>query len=133
MAGKESQVGVTVSENLILPILEAKVQAAIIEALGDERSLIERVVTAALTKKIKPDQYSHKEVPWIEHVCQNVIQAAARDAIEQWAGSQKEAITQEFLRQLKTRKTSSSVVGAMIEGLNAAASHKWKFSVELPH
>lgn len=128
----KSQVDIKVSQDLIAPIIEAKVQAAIIEALGDERDLIERVVTAALTKKVETDRYSSKTIPWIEKVCNEVVRAAAEQAIKTWAGSQQDRIAEEFVRQLSQQRTSKSVVRAMIDGLADASKSRWKFSVELP-
>lgn len=127
-----SQVGITVSDDLVAPIIEAKVQAAIIEALGDERSLVERVVAEALTRKIEPERYSSKKVPWIEHVCQKVIREAAEQAIQEWAASHKEVIAAEFLKQLQSKKVASGVVKTMIDGMASVAGCKWKFSIDMP-
>lgn len=126
------QFEVKVGDDLITPIIEAKVQAAIVESLGQERGLIERVVAEALTRKVEAEKYSSKRVPWIELVCHKVIREAAEQAIQTWAASHKEAIAEEFVRQLSTKKVSSQVVKAMIAGMAGVAGSKWHFQVELP-
>ena len=132
MPSNTDQVEIRIGQDLIAPIIEAKIQAAIIEALGDERGLIERVVAEAVTRKVPEAEYSSRKVPWIEHVCQTVIRGAAETAIRQWAESQQQRIADEFLRQLQQKTTSRSVVKAMIEGMVDASKSQWKFSVQLP-
>jgi hypothetical protein len=127
-----SGVGISISDDLIMPILEAKVQAAIVEQLGGQGALIEKVVAEALNQKVEAERYSSKKIPWIQQVCQNVIREAAEKAIREWADGQKEQIAKEFLKQLKTQKTASQVVNSMITGMADVASCKWKFSVNLP-
>lgn len=126
------KIDIAAGDDLIMPIIQQKVQVAIVEALGNERGIIERVVAEAITRKVEKSKYSSVHVPWIDKVCSDVIREAASEAIKEWANSHKQSIADEFLRQLKTKKTSSSVVRAMIDGLVGAVDSKWKFSVELP-
>lgn len=126
-------VDIKIGDELIRPVIEAKIQAAIIEALSDEKGLIERVVTSALTEKVKTsDSYSSERIPWIEKLCREIVQDSAKEAIRQWAESKKEAITAEFLRQLSTQRTSKAVVSSMIDGLVRASENHWRFKVDFP-
>ena len=125
-------VEIKVSKELIEPVIAAKVQTAIVEALGDKRGVIERMVAEALQAKVKNSQYGYDTVPWIDRVCKDLIQESAKVAIRKWADEQQEKIVAEFVRQLSTKGTARSVVKAMTTGLAEAVACKWRFSVDFP-
>ena len=127
----DSKVDIKIGEDLIGPIIKAKIETAIVEAMSDERGVIERVVAEAISKKVEKRKYSSQQITWIEKLCHETIRGAAHDAITEWAETKKEAITKEFLRQLSTKKTSAAVVKAMISGLTACSESEWKFSVDI--
>ena len=122
---------VNIPNDVLEPIISAKIHTAIIEALGDEKGVIERIVSDLLTRQIKPDQYSSKSVPWIEHTCLKVLRAAAEQAIQEWAASKQDELAAEFVRQLQQKTNAKRVVRAMIDGMAEVAGSRWNFSVEI--
>jgi len=129
-----SEVDIKVSEDLIRGIIETKVQTAITEALSEESSVVENVVTAALTQKVSStgsvSRYAtDNKFSYLDVLCKKLIREAAEAAIARWVVSRKEVLEKEFLRQLQTKKTSSLMVRACVEGLTGAVKEKWRFSV----
>jgi len=131
------QVDVKISEDLVRGIIETKVQAAITEALSPQKGIVERVVGAALSMKVddtgKRSSYaSDNKLTYLEVLCRKVVQAAAESAIEKWAAERQAVLEAEFLRQLQTKKTSSQLVRACVDGLADAVHSRWRFSVCFP-
>lgn len=131
------QVDIKVSPDLVRAIIETKVQAAITEALTSERGVVERVVAAALQTKVDNDgkrsaYSSENKFTYLDYLCRKILRSAAEAAVERWAAERKEVLEAEFLRQLQTKKTSSQLVRACVDGLTTAVKHKWTFMVEFP-
>jgi len=130
-------VDIKISEDLIKGIIETKVQTAIAEALSSERTVVEQVVSAALTCRVDQNcnrsKYdSDNKYTYIEALCKKLIRDAATQAVQQWAESKQAELEKEFLRQLQTKKTSSKVVAACVDGLSEATKNHWRFSVQFP-
>ena len=126
----KDNVEIKVGNDLIGPIVEAKIQAAIVEALSTETGLVERVVAAKLTSKVRhPNHY--EDVTFLDLVCEKVIGEAVEQAIREWASSHKEKLVAELTRQLSTKKHGSRVVSAMLDGFVEATQSNWRLKVEL--
>lgn len=131
------QIDIKVSEGLVRGILEAKVQAAIVGVLTKDSSIVEQVVSAALMTKVNGEctrsRYeSDNRFTFLDALCRKTIRQAAEAAIQTWAKERQDVLEKEFLRQLQTRKTSSKLVRACIDGLAEATKNSWTFSVRFP-
>lgn len=127
-----SEIDIKVSKELVGPIIEAKIQAAIVGELSNAGDLVGKVVAQALSQKVKASDHSYNKITFIEKVCKDTIRAAAEQAVKEWASEHQAQITAEFLRQLKQPTTARKVVRAMVGGMAEVAGSKWKFSVKLP-
>ncbi|QDU61272.1 hypothetical protein Pan216_21260 [Planctomycetes bacterium Pan216] len=123
---------VKIGDDVVKPIVEAKIQAAIIEVLGNEKGLIERVVGSIINRKVKEREYSSNTIPWIEHVCRDVIRDATEQAIQEWAKSNQGVLVEEFKRQFGQKKTHTAMVKAMLDGMIEASASRFRFKVEFP-
>jgi len=131
--GKDA-VDIKISDDLVMGIIEKKVQTAIIEALDSETGVVERVITAALGMKVdsegKVNSYSSSnKYTLLDVTCKKLIQGAAEAAIKDWVDKRHDVIKAEFMKQLQTKKTSSLLVRACVDGLAAATTSRWRFSV----
>jgi len=130
------QVEIKVSPALIQPLIEAKVQAAIIQALGEEAHVVEQVVGAALTQKCtesgKRSEYSSdNKFTFLEAMCRSTIRQAAKDALCTFLATKQDLIRDELVRQLETKKMRSKLVGSIVDGLAKATENKYRFTLEL--
>lgn len=135
--GSSDQVDIEISEDLVRSIIEAKVHTAIVESLASEKGVVERVVSAALCRKVsedgsKPDRYEKSPLTYMEYLCRRVISQAAEAAIARWAEERQDVLEAEFLKQLQAKKTASAMVRACVDGLQQAAKCGWRFQVVFP-
>lgn len=117
-------VSINMPQDLVKPIIEAKVATAISEALGGSDAIVERMVALALSKKVdsngKVSEYSsYNTYNFIEAVCANTIQQAAKKAIEAFVASQATKIEAEISKQLATRNKdlAKAFVASLIDGV----------------
>ena len=127
------EVNVQISKELIKPVIEAKIQAAIISELRNIDDLIPKFVEAALVRykvneKGEQDKYSsYNKYSFIEAMCQRTIQQAAKDAFAEFIQERQPQIKAEFMKILQTQKHQKAVVKAMVDGLVGCVEKSWRF------
>ena len=127
------EVNVQISRELIKPIIEAKIQAAIISELRNIDDLIPKFVEAALVRyKVNEEGEQSKysgdnKYSFIEAMCQRTIQQAAREAFAEYIKERQPQIKAEFTKVLKTQKHQKAVVRAMVDGLETCVEKDWRF------
>lgn len=127
-----SGVSLTVGEDLVTPVIEAKIQAAIVEALGGQGAVIERLVAETLERKVPKGDYGYKQWTLLEKICHETLTKAVEAAVQEWAKSHVEKIKAECLKQITSKKGMSSLVEQMLSGLANVASSHWRLTVSLP-
>jgi len=98
------QVEFKISESLIKPILEAKINAAIIEAMGGHERMIADMLTAYMGQKVdndgKESGYSSNK-PRLNWLVQKMIEEALKKAMTEFLQTKKEILYQEFEKFFK--------------------------------
>lgn len=130
MAGVSIEVG----KDLIAPIVEAKIQAAIVEALNGESSIVGSVVAKVLTARVRKGEYSNETWTMLESICHETIVKAARGALERWAAEHQKQIEAELLKQIKSKGTVEGMAKQFLHAMVATAGNQWRmsFNVTLP-
>jgi len=123
-----------VSEGLVKPIVEAKIQAAIAVALGGEKQIFDSIVEKILTQKVnsegKVDSYSHhNKYSFVEILCHKTIQAAADRAIRDWIEKNQKKLQVAIEKQLN--KQSGKMTRAFIDGILDSIKSSWTFSCKV--
>jgi hypothetical protein len=127
-------VDVKVSDGLIRPIIDAKITEAIAGALRGYENLVANAVARVLSQKVDSkgmpsNQGYSSDVPFLEWLCNDAIQRAAKVAVQKWVEANTETLQDEFLRQLKTKK--GPLVKAFIGGLAGSLQSEYRFSVNV--
>jgi len=121
-----------ISEGLIKPIIEAKINAAIVEAMGGHDKLVADMMTAYMNQKVdsegKEDRYSNGK-PRFEWLMNKMLTEAMKSALESYLSTKKEMLQKEFEKFFNSKKGASQVVSAMQDGLCAALTSKWNIHV----
>ena len=123
-----------VDENLVKPIIEAEIQAAIVRQLESGKNLIPKLVQAALNQKVDSNGkvssrgYSD-EVPYIEWLCTESIQKAAKTGMEKFIADSAPIIQAEVEKQIRAQ--SKDIAKAFVEGLAAAVKVDWRFTLKI--
>ena len=123
---------VAIPNDVIQPIVQARIQASIVEALKRSDTLIDTVVAAALTQKVnsdgKVDSYSSSnKYTILEVMATQYIREAARDALKQHLDEAREQIKKRVSDELKKKHTI--IAAALVDGLAKSISTTYGFSL----
>lgn len=135
---KEKQVvdtvDIKVSGDLVKPIVEAKIQAAIVAAMGDDPAVfVEAMVAKALGVKVnekgREPSYSHeKTVSYLEWMCGDIIRKAAVEAMRKWAEENTDTIEAAILKEFHSKSGTARLAKAISEGMTESIQSTWNFS-----
>jgi hypothetical protein len=128
----EPNIALTLSPELIKPIVEAKISVAIAEALKDQGTLIEKCVAYAMNMKVSSSgrvssssyENNHR---FLDIIVNNALQDAARKALATWLEENMDAFQAAFIKSLKADK--NAVVKAMMTGFKDSLSSNYSFNV----
>lgn len=131
-----SEVQLTISKEIVTPIVEAKIKEAILAAMGGKESLIEGVVNAIISKKVdkngKVSSYSHdNKYTWLDIVVTEQIHKATEEAIKEVIANQSENIKEAIIKQLQSKKGASLAAQALIDSLNGTFSKSWLSTIKV--
>jgi len=131
-----SEVNVSIGKDLIKPIIEAKVQAAIVQAVSSEQDLITRFIAQALETKVGKDgkiNYHDRDNKYtmLEYMCIDTLRDCAKQAIRSWIEDNKKEIQKALTAQLKTTKTTSTFAKAILNGLTNSLHSDWRMDVKV--
>lgn len=124
-------VNINVSQDLILPIIQAKIEAGIIEALhqsGNGQGLIEQVVHQVLHRKVQYDgsvssYSSDNRHDYLAILCQKGITEAANGAIKAVLESRRAEVQAAIEAELKKHATQTKMAKALIDGVCDIFTH----------
>lgn len=128
-------VNLTVSPELVQPIIKEQIHSAIAQQLGNYPQLIEAVAAAALNAKVdsegKLSSYStYNSTPFIEWASRNAIQLAAKEALKSWLEKHQADLKAAIETHLK--KNTKSIAGALVAGLIERSDNpRWMVSVSI--
>lgn len=125
---------VAIPKDVIEPIVQARIQAGIVEALSRSQDLIEAAVTAALTQKVdrsgKVSGYnSENKYTLLESLANQYIQEAARKALNEHLVSAADAIRVRVRKELE--KKSSVLAAALVDGLAKSVDTTYGLSLTI--
>jgi len=126
-------VNIQINKDLIIPIIQSKIKGAMVEALGEEKNLIETVVDHILNLKVDEDgkvsnYSSSNQYKWIDIVLKKSIEETAREVFKEYLDENRDKIKLEIHKQLRTRKGLAGFVNKLFDGVAEAVDSNWKFS-----
>jgi hypothetical protein len=132
-----ADVNLTISQDIVNPIVQAKIKEAVIESLGGVDILIGKVVDNIIKQRVDKDgkvnsYSSENKFSWMDVVLTQQIEKAAKESIIEVISEQTQNIKDELIRQLKTKKGSNIVASALIDSMNGTFVNNWssKLSIE---
>jgi len=128
-------VNVEISQDLVRPIIETKIQAAIHEALGqDPQRLIQAIVDSAMhtkvdsTGEVGKSSYDNKH-DFLEVMVKNAIREESKAALDEVIAEHRPKIREAVKRNLMGARGAGKVATAVVEGI--AESLKCKYTSNL--
>lgn len=136
-----SDVQLTISKEIVAPIVEAKIKEAILNALGGSDKLIENVVNTIVNKKVdatgKVSTYSSdNKYTWLDVVLTKTIQEQAELAIKEHLTTTAGPIKEAIIKQLMSKKGAELTAKALIDSLTGTFEKSWTSSIKIdlkPH
>lgn len=130
------QIEFKVSEGLIKPIIEAKINAAIIEAMGGHEKMVGEMLNAYMTQRVdsegKEDRYSDsRNKPRLQWLMHKMVEAALKDALTGFLQTKQDFMKKEFEKFFNSKKGTSQLVAAMQDGFCDALKDKWRTNITL--
>jgi hypothetical protein len=114
----------TVPRDVIEPVIQAHISAAVVAALGDRSAIVQDVVTRVLQEKVddegKASNYN-RSIPWLQWVMHKCVRDAAKAAIVEQLELQKDALKKALAAELA--KKNSPLVRQLVEGMVGAMTH----------
>jgi len=127
---------ITVGKELITPILEQKISAAIVRELGSVQEVVADAVGRVLNMKVdsqgKEDTYGyHNSQSLIQYHCKNLLRQAAENALAEFVASNEKRIRAEVKKQFQKHldKVSAQLVLGLVD--KAKQSYRFDFKVEV--
>jgi len=125
-------VSINVSPEVVKPIIEAKIQAAIVDQLCQEKKLVQAVVEQVLYGKVdsdgKPSRYGDG-MSYIQWVVERAVRQATMRAVDEVIVLQQEEFKKAVSLAL-TRKRGA-IAENFISSLLTNAGHAWKTKVDV--
>lgn len=122
-----------IPQEVLQPIIDAHVAAAIATALGDRSRMIQEAVTAALNVKVderdgKPSNYS-TNVTFLQWLVRSSIRDAATQAVREHLALQMDEMKKLVAKEMKNQR--SPLTKALIEGVAKAAAESTRFNIRV--
>lgn len=121
-----------ISESLIRPIIEAKINSAIVEAMGGHEKMVSDMITAFMSQKVdydgKESRYNDAKTR-LDWLMTRMLEDAMKATLTEYLKSKQDFLQKEFERFFNSKKGTNQLVKAMQEGLCASLSEKWRTSV----
>lgn len=114
-------VSLTISREIVNPIVNAKIQEAILAAMGGGDTLITKTVDYLFNQKVdstgKVSSYSSEnKFTWLEVTVTNQIRKAVEDATKEILLERQDALKSAIVRQLSSRKGIEQFAEAILKG-----------------
>lgn len=131
-----SLVNLSIPKEVTNPIVSAKIQEAVLAALGGTDNIIKGVVNHICNTKVnkdgKVDTYnSNNSETWMDFHVTSILQKTIKEEIAKQLTVGAEQIKEELVKQLQTRKGASKVASALLDSFNGTFSSEWRSKIEV--
>ena len=127
-----------IPKDIIEPIIQAHVAAAVTEALSDRGAVIQKAVGMILNQKVdsegRPSNSSYADTTWIQWAMRAAVKKAVQAALEEQVAFHKEALKKAIAEELRLGKKHSPLAKSLISGMVGALTDpsllKYRIRVE---
>ena len=126
-------VDIKVDQSIIQPIMEKQICAAIVQNLGNETALIEKMVSLALHVQVdyngnKPKYSSDGKYDFLEWMVKNGIQDAAQKAFRDWLKENTEKVRQAVITEMQKPSRQKSMAKAFADAVEKSIKYSWNMT-----
>ena len=129
-----------IPREVIEPIIQAKVSAAIVEALGNTQWLVSNCIEKVLNEKVKDDgtrqtdsYYMDKSPTFLQWSMRSCVQASFKRILQEEIEKHRPVIYEQLLKTLKAKDSPllNQLVGAMTDAILTASKNPYQMEVTI--
>ena len=129
-----SGLNISVDPNIVESIVRSEIEAAIVSQLNNVPDLVSKLVQAAMADKVdergnKGRYDSDNKYLFIDVLCRNAIQSAAKEAMTKYIAEHSSELQEEIRKQIEKQK--SGLAKVFVESLVGSIKTAWRFKVEV--
>jgi hypothetical protein len=116
-------VNLSIGKEIVGPIVEKKIQAAITEHLGDFDKILQGIIANVLNQKVdsqgKISWSSYDKMTWLEYVCNDLIRKSVQKGVENVLATKTKDIEKACEKAILSRKgdLARAFATAMAQGV----------------
>lgn len=131
-----SLVNLSIPKEITQPIVAAKIQEAVLAALGGQDKIIAGVIHQICNTKVdssgKVSSYSSdNKNTWMDYHVTDIIQKEVKEALINQIKISAEQIKEELVKQLTTKKGASKIAEALLSSLDGSFKNSWTSKFEI--
>lgn len=131
-----SLVNLSIPQEVTQPIVAAKIQEAVLAALGGSEKIVAGVIHQICNTKVDahgntPRYDSDAKGTWLDHHVTKIIQEEVKKELQEQIKTNAQAIRDELIRQLQTKKGASKVAEALLSSLNGTFTSGWRSNIQV--
>ena len=128
---EDKMASLQINNDIIKPIIEKQIQAAIVANLGNHEELIGKMVSLALHAKVNSNgnidtrsSYDNK-YDFLEIITSKTIQEAAQNALTEWLNENSKKIRDAVIAELAKPTRQKSMAKAFADAVETSITSKW--------
>lgn len=129
-------VSLTIDKSIVNPIVEAKVKEALIAAMGGEKQLIEMAIDKVFNMRcnengVVSNYSSDNKYTFLDAIVIKKINEAINKELIMAIDEASSGIREALLAKIKSKKGSSLIAEAMIDGLKKTFDNNWSSKISI--
>lgn len=129
-----SLVNLSIPQEVTQPIVAAKIQEAVLAALGGSEKIIAGVIHQICNTKVdsngQVNRYdSDNKHTWLDYHVTSIIQQEVKKELIEQIKVNAEGIKNELIKQLQTKKGASKIAEALLSSLNGTFASGWRSNI----
>lgn len=131
-----SLVNLSIPQEVTQPIVAAKIQEAVLAALGGSEKIVAGVIHQICNTKVdangQVNRYdSDNKHTWLDYHVTKIIQEEVKKELIEQIKTNSQTIKDELVKQLQTKKGAHKVAEALLSALDGTFAHSWTSKIEV--
>lgn len=136
MEHNSSLVNLSIPQNVTAPIIAAKIQEAVMAAMGGADKIVEGVVHQICNTKVNPKDgkvgsYSNENTMlWMDYHVTSILQGAINTELQKQVVEISSPVKDALIKQLQTKAGASKIATALLESVTGSGDFQFSFKVK---
>ena len=126
---EQGNVSLTISKDIVNPIVETKIKEAILSAMGGQDEILKKILDQIMYQKVNSEgrvssYSSENKYPWIDILISQKIQDAVKLAITELFTTKQDVIKAEIIKKLMSKTGAEKFASALLSA-NSQIANKY--------